>query len=266
MLPTSLYLTKLSKWMQAQVPEVKKENDSVQKMIRTSKNRNLWKSMVTYILRGHVTKIETSLPEPKSFIFQLMRPCFRRYAGWWYIFSSPPLLRPLLTEKKQMQKMNRSKRFTLLCSTNISKWNGPYSKELMAACWWSIYVEELHDEKILPYFLEVTKLGAQRAKFASQFHLQFLWFHIDKIIASLDGFRKRVRILTICFPDNIPLDCRKAPMEFHTEKWKVNLEECRNLVLPWGRLAMEWRTGMTTGRGSQCGHKRGGGLIRCRGL
>ena len=39
--PRLNYLTSLSKWMQAQVPELEKENYSVQKMLRPCKDRNL---------------------------------------------------------------------------------------------------------------------------------------------------------------------------------------------------------------------------------
>ena len=49
------YMGSLCKWMQAQVPEDWKENAAVQKVLTSCKDKVLWKSMVTYVLRGHDT-------------------------------------------------------------------------------------------------------------------------------------------------------------------------------------------------------------------
>ena len=53
------YLTSLSKRMQDQVPEEQQGSISkeykVQSLIRTCKDRKLWKSMVAYIHKGHGT-------------------------------------------------------------------------------------------------------------------------------------------------------------------------------------------------------------------
>ncbi len=48
----------LSKWMQAQVSEIEREYNSLQIMLRTCKDRKMWKSMVTCVLREHDNKRE----------------------------------------------------------------------------------------------------------------------------------------------------------------------------------------------------------------
>ena len=53
--PRLNYMGSLCRWMQAQVPEDWKENVAVQKVLKSCKDRVLWKSMVTYVLRGHGT-------------------------------------------------------------------------------------------------------------------------------------------------------------------------------------------------------------------
>ena len=53
--PRLNYTVSLCRWMQAQVPEDWKENVAVQKVLKSCKDRVLWKSMVTYVLRGHGT-------------------------------------------------------------------------------------------------------------------------------------------------------------------------------------------------------------------
>ena len=53
--PRLNYLTSLSKWMQDQVPEEQQGRYKVQSLIRTCKDRKLWKSMVAYVHKGHGT-------------------------------------------------------------------------------------------------------------------------------------------------------------------------------------------------------------------
>ena len=53
--PRLIYLTSLSKWMQDQLPEKQQGRYKVQSLIRTCKDRKLWKSMVAYVHKGHGT-------------------------------------------------------------------------------------------------------------------------------------------------------------------------------------------------------------------
>ena len=53
--PRFTFLGSLGKWMQAQVPEDQKDSFTVQKVLKTCKDRDLWKFMVTYVLKGHGT-------------------------------------------------------------------------------------------------------------------------------------------------------------------------------------------------------------------
>eukprot|EP00795_Rhopilema_esculentum_P004183 gene4183-biopygen11953 len=50
--PRLNYLASLSKWMQDQVPEEQQGRYKVQSLIRTCKDRKLWKSMVAYVHKG----------------------------------------------------------------------------------------------------------------------------------------------------------------------------------------------------------------------
>ena len=49
------YLGSLSKWMAAQLPERERGKVSEQALLRTTKNRKLWRTMIADVLAGHGT-------------------------------------------------------------------------------------------------------------------------------------------------------------------------------------------------------------------
>ena len=47
-----IFLDSLSKWMNGQVPE---QNLTSVKLLKTARDRQEWKTMITYVLNGHGT-------------------------------------------------------------------------------------------------------------------------------------------------------------------------------------------------------------------